>query len=73
MEEAPLNFSPHEDIAACTNALGALSEYDFGMMDDEEKEIYRQIKLMALYIIHIGIKEIYTSNFYGEEDTPSSS
>ena len=72
MEEAPLNFSPHEDIAACTNALGALSEYDFGMMDDEEKEIYRQIKLMALYIIHIGIKEIYTSNFYGEEDTPSS-
>ena len=72
MEEAPLNFSPHEDIAACTNALNALSEYDFGMMDDEEKEIYRQIKLMALYIIHIGIKEIYTSNFYGEEDTPSS-
>ena len=72
MEEAPLNFSPHEDIAACTNAINALSEYDFGMMDDEEKEIYRQIKLMALYIIHIGIKEIYTSNFYGEEDTPSS-
>ncbi len=29
MEEAPLNFSPHEDIAACTNALNALSEYDW--------------------------------------------
>jgi hypothetical protein len=30
------------------------------------------IRKMALYIIHIGIQEIYTSNFYGEEDTPSS-
>jgi len=27
---------------------------------------------MALYTIHIGIKEIYTANFYGEEDTSSS-
>jgi hypothetical protein len=42
------------------------------MMDEEEKDIYRQIKLMALYTIHIGIKEIYTANFYGEEDTSSS-
>jgi hypothetical protein len=42
-------------------------------MDEEEKQIYKEIKLMALYIIHIGLKEIYTSNFYGEEDTPSSS
>ncbi len=49
-----------------------LSEFDYGMMDEEEKDIYRQIKLMALYTIHIGIKEIYTANFYGEEDTPSS-
>lgn len=73
MEDAPINFSPHEDIAACTNALNALGEYDFGMMDDEEKEVYRQIKLMALYIIHIGVKEIYTANFYGEEDTSSYS
>jgi hypothetical protein len=71
--DCPLNFSPHEDIAACTNALNALSEFDFGMMNDDEKEIFRQIKVMALYIIHIGIKEIYTSNFYGEEDTRSNS
>lgn len=71
--ELPLNLTPHEDIAACTNALNALSEFDYGMMDEEEKEIFRQIKLMALYIIHIGVKEIYTANFYGEEDTPSNS
>ncbi len=73
MEDCPINFSPHEDIAACTNALNSISEYDVGMLDDEEKEIVRQIKLMSLYIIHIGVKEIYTANFYGEEDTSSSS
>ena len=72
VSDAPLNFSPHEDIAACTNALGALSEYDTMMMDDEEKEIINQVRLMALYIIHIGIKEIYTKNFYGEEGTQDS-
>ena len=38
MEDCPINFSPHEDIAACTNALNALGEYDFGMMDDEEND-----------------------------------
>jgi hypothetical protein len=70
--ELPINLTPHEDIAACTNALGALSEYDVAMLDKEEKEIVRQIRLMSLYIIHIGIKEIYTSNFYGEEDTHDS-
>ena len=74
MEEViePLNITPHEDIAACTNALSAITEYDYAMLDEEEKELVRMIKKMALYIIHIGIQEIYTSNFYGEEDTPSS-
>jgi len=75
MEETvdlPLSLTPHEAIASCTNAINALSEFDYGMMDEEEKDIYRQIKLMALYTIHIGIKEIYTANFYGEEDTSSS-
>lgn len=71
--ELPINLSPHEDIAACTNALGALGEFDVALLDEEEKEIVRQIRLMSLYIIHIGIKEIYTSNFYGEEDTQDSS
>ena len=72
-EDCPINFSPHEDIAACCNALNAITEFDIGMLDNEEKEIVRQIKLMSLYIIHIGMKEIYTSNFYGEEDSQDSS
>jgi hypothetical protein len=69
----PLNITPHEDIAACTNALNASGEYDYAMLDDEEKELVMMIRKMTLYIIHIGIQEIYTSNFYGEESTPSSS
>jgi len=75
MEEVlePLNITPHEDIAACTNALSAITEYDYAMLDEEEKELVRMIKKMALYIIHIGIQEIYTSNFYAEESTPSGS
>jgi hypothetical protein len=68
----PLNITPHEDIAACTNALNAIGEYDYAMLDDEEKELVMMIRKMSLYIIHIGIQEIYTSNFYGEEDTSSS-
>ena len=74
MEEViePLNITPHEDIAACTNALNAIGEYDYAMLDDEEKELVMMIRKMSLYIIHIGIQEIYTSNFYGEEDTSSS-
>lgn len=68
----PLSLTPHEDIAACTNAIGALSEYDIAMLDEEEREIVRQIRLMVLYIIHIGIKEIYTANFYGEESSQDS-
>jgi hypothetical protein len=43
------------------------------MLDEEEKELIRMIRKMSLYIIHIGIQEIYTSNFYAEESTPSSS
>jgi hypothetical protein len=75
MEEVaePINITPHEDIAACTNALNAISEYDYAMLDTEEKELVMMIRKMALYIIHIGVQEIYTANFYGEEDTPSSS
>jgi hypothetical protein len=75
MEEViePLNITPHEDIAACTNALNALTEYDYAMLDEEEKDLVLMIRKMSLYIIHIGIQEIYTSNFYAEESTPSSS
>lgn len=66
--------SPHEDIGAAFNAIHAIGEFDSGMCDEEEKQILKEIKMMSLYIIHIGICEIYNSNFYDakEESTQSN-
>ena len=70
-EVAPLSITPHEDIGAAFNAINAINEFDAGLCDDEEKRILKEIKLMCLYIIHIGISEIYQSNFYDAEKEPS--
>lgn len=71
IEDFPINMSPHEDIASCFAAISTLSEYDSAMMDQEERQMIKEIRMMCLYILHIGIHEIYTSNFYGKEDTQS--
>ena len=71
IEDFPINMSPHEDIASCFAAISTLQEYDSAMMDEEEREMIKNIRTMCLYILHIGVSEIYTSNFYGKEDTQS--
>lgn len=73
MEELPLNITPHEDISACHSALTAISDYDEYLLSEEEKELIREIRQMSLFIIHIGIKEIYTANFYGESSQGDTS
>jgi hypothetical protein len=70
-EILPLSTSPHEDIGAAFNAINAINEWDSALCDDEEKRILKEIKLMSLYIIHIGISEIYQSNFYDAEKESS--
>jgi len=71
--DSPLSFNPHEDISACYSALSSISDLDTYLMDKDEKEMISEIKKMSLYIIYAGIREIYTSNFYGEEtDTQDS-
>lgn len=67
-EILPLSTSPHEDIGAAFNAINAINEWDSALCDEEEKRILKEIKLMSLYIIHIGISEIYQSNFYDAEE-----
>lgn len=66
-EILPLSTTPHEDIGAAFNAINAINEWDSALCDEEEKRILKEIKLMSLYIIHIGISEIYQSNFYDSE------
>lgn len=70
-EILPLSNTPHEDIGAAFNALNSINEWDTALCDEEEKRILREIKLMSLYIIHIGISEIYKSNFYDSEEESS--
>lgn len=67
-EQIPSFNTPHEDIGAAFNAINAISEYDMGLADEEERMILKEIKLMALYIIHIGMREIYKNNFYDAEE-----
>ena len=64
----PISTTPHEDIGAAFNALNSINEWDSALCDEEEKRILKEIKLMSLYIIHIGISEIYKSNFYDSEE-----
>lgn len=67
----PIGFSPYEDIGACSMAIGALAEFDGGMMTSDERELIADTRSMCLKIIHTAIKEIYQSNCYGAEETPS--
>jgi len=41
---------------------------DDKLMSREDAMLIAEIKEMVLKIVHTGIKEIYDSNFYGEEE-----
>jgi len=71
-DDIPINLSPHEDITACFSALSALEDFDYVMLGEEEKELIREIRQMSLKIIHAGIKEIYETNCYNEQETDNS-
>jgi hypothetical protein len=60
----PIGFSPYEDIGACSMAIGALAEFDSGMLGSDERELIAETRSMCLKIIHTAIKEIYESNCY---------
>ena len=68
----PVGFSPYEDIGACSMAIGALSEFDIGLMSNDERELIADTRSMCLKIIHTAIKEIYQSNCYGQEEAHHS-
>jgi len=71
-DDIPINLSPHEDITACFSALSALEDFDYVMLGEEEKQLIREIREMSLKIIHTGIKEIYETNCYNEQETDNS-
>lgn len=71
-DDIPINLSPHEDITACFSALSALEDFDYVMLGEEEKQLIKEIREMSLKIIHAGIKEIYETNCYNEQETDNS-
>jgi hypothetical protein len=68
LEDMPIGFSPYEDIAACSMAMDCIQDMDGALMSREDAVRIAEIKTMVLRIVHIGVTEIYHSNFYGEED-----
>jgi hypothetical protein len=68
LDDMPLSITPYEDIAACSMAMDCISDMDDKLMSREDAVLIAEIKEMVLKIVHTGIKEIYDSNFYGEEE-----
>ena len=68
LEDMPLSITPYEDIAACAMAMDCISDMDDALMSREDAVLIQEIRVMVLKIVHSGIKEIYDSNFYGEDE-----
>jgi hypothetical protein len=68
LDDMPLSITPYEDIAACSMAMDCISDMDDALMSREDAVLIQEIRVMVLKIVHTGIKEIYDSNFYGEEE-----
>ena len=69
VSDAPINFDPHSDIASALNSLNAIADMDPVIMDDDEAEMIRQIRFMALFIVYTGLREIYEQNNYSQDSS----
>jgi len=67
-----LQLSPHEDIQAALQAMGVIEDLDPIIMESNQAEMVRQIRLMALKITYQALWEIYEANLYASENNKSS-
>lgn len=65
-------LSPHEDIQAALQAMGVIEDLDPIIMESNQAEMVRQIRLMALKITYQALWEIYEANLYASENNQSS-
>jgi hypothetical protein len=61
-------LSPHEDIQAALQAMGVIEDLDPIIMESNQAEMIRQIRLMALKITYQALWEIYEDNLYASEN-----
>ena len=57
--------TPHDDIQACTQAMGVIEDLDLALLSEEDAAMVRQIRKLALYITHQALYEIYEGGCYG--------
>ncbi len=60
--------TPHEDIAAAFNALGAVDGIDTAVQSKQDGIRINQVRRWALRVIHSSMKEIYDARFGKEEE-----
>jgi len=63
-----LVLSPYEDIQAALQAVGVIEDLDPVLMDSQQAEMIRQIRLMSLKITYQALWEIYEANLYASEN-----
>jgi hypothetical protein len=67
-----LVLSPYEDIQAALQAVGVIEDLDPVLMDSQQAEMIRQIRLMSLKITYQALWEIYQANLYASENNQPS-
>jgi hypothetical protein len=56
--------TPHDDIQACTQAMGVIEDLDLALLSEDEAAMVRQIRKMALQITHQALYEIFEGGCY---------
>jgi len=67
-QDGLLVLSPYEDIQAALQAVGVIEDLDPVLMDSQQAEMIRQIRLMSLKITYQALWEIYEANLYASEN-----
>jgi hypothetical protein len=67
-QDGLLILSPYEDIQAALQAVGVIEDLDPVLMDSQQAEMIRQIRLMSLKITYQALWEIYEANLYASEN-----
>ena len=67
-QDGLLVLSPYEDIQAALQAVGVIEDLDPVLMDSQQAEMIRQIRLMSLKITYQALWEIYQANLYATEN-----
>lgn len=71
-QDGLLILSPYEDIQAALQAVGVIEDLDPVLMDSQQAEMIRQIRLMSLKITYQALLEIYEANLYASENNQPS-